>query len=72
MDVKTLKFKTVHSFENNGSVSITSFLNSTLIKTFGHFRHEDSSTIYSFQATLSNNIKHHKADDVESEGPLVV
>ena len=31
---KTLKFKTVQSFENNGNaaISITSFLNSTLIK----------------------------------------
>ena len=72
MDVKTLKSKTVYSFENNGSVSITSFLNSTFIKTFGHFRHENLSAIYSFQATLSNHIKHKKADDVEREDPLVV
>ena len=29
VDVKTLKFKTAQSFGNNGSISITSFLNST-------------------------------------------
>ena len=57
MDVKTLKFKTVQSFWNNGSISIISFLNSTLIKIFGHFRYENLSTVYSFQATLSNHLK---------------
>ena len=36
---------------------ITSFLNSTLIKIFGHFRYEHLSTVYSFQATLSNHLK---------------
>ena len=56
VDVKTLKFKTVQSFGNNGSIQITSFLNSTLIKIFGHFRYENLS-IYSFQATLSNHLK---------------
>ena len=29
VDVKTLKFKTAQNFGNNGSISITSFLNST-------------------------------------------
>ena len=57
VDVKTLKSKTVQSFGNNGSISITSFLNSTLIKIFGHFRYENLSTVYSFQATLSNHLK---------------
>ena len=52
-----LKFKTVQSFGNNGSISITSFLNSTLIKIFGHFKYENLSTVYSFQATLSNHLK---------------
>ena len=55
--VKTIKFKFVQSFGNNGSISITSFLNSTLIKIFGHFRYENLSTVYSFQITLSNNLK---------------
>ena len=57
MDVKTFKFRTVQSFGNNGSISITSFLNSTLIKIFGHFRYENLSTVYSFQVTLSNHLK---------------
>ena len=57
MDVKTFKFKTVQSFGNNGSISITSFLNSTLIKIFGLFRYENLSTVYSFQVTLSNHLK---------------
>ena len=59
VDVKTFKFRTVQSFGNNGSISITSFLNSTLIKIFGHFRFENLSTVYSFQVTLSppKNIK---------------
>ena len=57
MDVKTLKFKTVLGFGNNGAISITSFLNSTLIKTFGPFRYENLCTVYSFQVTLSNHIK---------------
>ena len=35
VDVKTLKSKTVQSIGNNGSISMTSFLNSTLIKIFG-------------------------------------
>ena len=52
-----LKLKTVQSFGNNGSISITSFLNSTLIKIFGHFRYENLSTVYSFQVTLSNHLK---------------
>ena len=39
LDVKTLKFKTVQSFGNNGVISITLFLNSTLITIFGHFSH---------------------------------
>ena len=57
MDVKTFKFKTVKSFKNNGTISITSFLNSTLIKIFGHFRYENLSAVYSFQVTLSNHLK---------------
>ena len=57
VDFKTLKFKTVQSFGNNGSISINSFLNSTLIKIFGHFRYENLSTVYSFQVTLSNHLK---------------
>ena len=57
VDVETLKFKTVQSFGNNGFISITSFLNSTLIKIFGHFRYENLSTVYSFQANLSNQLK---------------
>ena len=52
-----LKLKTVQSFGNNGSISITSFLNSTLIKIFGHFKYENLSTVYSFQVTLSNHLK---------------
>ena len=32
-------------------------MNSTLIKIFGHFRYENLSTVYSFQATLSNHLK---------------
>ena len=38
-------------------MSITSSLNSTLIKIFGLFRYENLSTVYSFQATLSNQLK---------------
>ena len=57
VDVKTLKFKTVQGFGNNGVISITSFLNFTLIKISGHFRSENLSTVYSFQATLSNHLK---------------
>ena len=56
VDFKTLKFKTVQSFGNNGSISINSFLNSTLIKIFGHFRYENLSTVYSFQDTLSDHL----------------
>ena len=52
-----LKLKTVQSFGNNGSISITSFLNSTLVKIFGHFKYENLSTVYSFQVTLSNHLK---------------
>ena len=48
VDVKTLKFKTAQSFGNNGSISITSFLNSTSIKIFGYFRYENLSTFSSF------------------------
>ena len=55
--VKTLKFKSIQSFGNNESILITSFLNSTLIKIFGHFKYENLSTVYSFQATLSNHLK---------------
>ena len=54
VDVETLKSKPVQIY---GSISITSFLNSTLIKIFGHFRYENLSTVYSFQATLSNHLK---------------
>ena len=54
VDYKTLKFKTAQSLRNNGAISITSFLNCTLIKIFGHFRYENLSTVYLFQATLSN------------------
>ena len=57
VDVKTLKFKTVQCFGNNGSIQITSFLNSALIKIFGHFRYENFSTVYSFQTTLSHHLK---------------
>ena len=57
MDVKTLKFKTVQSFGNNGSISITASLYSILIKIFGHFRYENLSMVYSFQTTLSNQLK---------------
>ena len=57
VDFKTLKFKTVQSFGNNGSISINSFLNSTLIKIFGYFRYENLSTVYSFQGTLSDHLK---------------
>ena len=32
-------------------------MNSTLIKIFGHFRNENLSTVYSFEATLSNHLK---------------
>ena len=52
VDVKTLNFKILQSFGNNGFISITLFLNSTLIEIFGHFRYENLSTFYSFQATL--------------------
>ena len=55
--VKTLKFKSIQSFGNNESILITSFLNSTLIKIFGHFKYENLSGVYSFQATLSNHLK---------------
>ena len=48
VDVKTLKFKTAQSFGNNGSISITSFLNSTSLKIFGYFRYENLSTFSSF------------------------
>ena len=57
VDVKTLKFRIVQSFGKNVAISITSFLISTLIKIFGHFRYENLSTVYSFQATLSNHLK---------------
>ena len=57
VDVKTFKFKTVQSFGNNGSISITSFMNSTLIKVFGHFRYENVSTVCSFHVTLSDHLK---------------
>ena len=50
--VKTLKFKSIQSFGNNESILITSFLNSTLIKIFAHFKYENLSGVYSFQATL--------------------
>ena len=52
------KFKTAQSFGNNRAISITSFLNSTLIKIFCHLRYENLSTVYSFQATLSNHLKY--------------
>ena len=55
--VKTLKFKSIQSFGNNESILITSFLNSTLIKIFAHFKYENLSGVYSFQATLSNHLK---------------
>ena len=70
LEVKTLKFKTVQSFGNNGFISITSFFNSTLVKIFGHFRYENLSTVYSFQVTLCNHLKYQKTDDVEREGRL--
>ena len=57
LNARLWKSKTVQSFGNNGSISITSFLNSTLIKIFGHFRYENLSTVYSFQNTLSNHLK---------------
>ena len=57
LNARLWKSKTVQSFGNNGSISITSFLNSTLINIFGHFRYEHLSTVYSFQATLSNHLK---------------
>ena len=59
MDVKTLKSKGVQSFGNNGNeaISITSFLNSTLVKIFDHFRYENLPMVYSFQANLSNHLK---------------
>ena len=60
--VKTLKFTTAQSFGNNRSISITSFLNSTLIKIFSHFRCENLSTIYSFQATPFNHLKYQKPE----------
>ena len=44
--VKTLKFKSIQSFGNNESILITSFLNSTLIKIFGHFKYENLSMVY--------------------------
>ena len=44
--MKNLKFKTVQSFGSNGAISITSFLNTTLIKISGHFRYENLSTVY--------------------------
>ena len=49
VDVKTFTFKTVQSFGNNGSMSITSFINSSLIKIFGHFRYEKFSTVTHFR-----------------------
>ena len=67
MDVKTLKFKTVKSFGNNGAMLTTSFLNFTLIKISGHFSHENLSKVYSFQATLCN---HRILGDVEREDRL--
>ena len=57
VDINNLKFKTVQSFGNNGAISMTSFLNSTLIKIFAYFSHENLSTVYSFQATLSSHLK---------------
>ena len=54
VDVKTL---TVQSFGNIEAISITSFFNSTLIRIFDHFRYENLSTVFSFQATLSNHLK---------------
>ena len=41
----------------NGAISRTSLLNSTLKKIFGHFRYENLSTVYSFQANLSIHLK---------------
>ena len=76
LDVKTLKFKIAQRFGNNGAISMTSFLNFTLVKIFSHFRYENLSTVYSFQAILCNhpiNIKNQRfSDDVEREGRLVV
>ena len=57
MDFKNLTFKTVQSSGKNGAVSITSFLNSKLIKIFGHFWYENVSTVDLFQATRSNHLK---------------
>ena len=42
---------------NIGAISITSFLNSTLIKTFGDLSYENSSTVNPVQATLSSHLK---------------
>ena len=57
LSAKTLKFKNIQRFGNNGSTSITSFLNSTLINIFDHFRYENFSMVYLFQVTLSNHPK---------------
>ena len=57
VEVKTLRFKTVQSFEKIGAISITSFLNSTLIKICDHFKSKNLSMVYSFQAPLSNHLK---------------
>ena len=39
----TFDAETVQRFGNNGAISITSFLNSKVIKIFGHFRYENFS-----------------------------
>ena len=57
---------------NIGAISITSFLNSTLIKTFGDLSYENSSTVNPVQATLSSHLKISKtrdefSDDVQKE-----
>ena len=62
LDVKTLKLKNIQCFGNNGSILITSFLNSTLINIFCHFSHEIFSVAYSFQVTLSNHQKYQKPE----------
>ena len=57
LSAKTLKFKNIQRFGNNGSTPITSFLNSTSINIFDHFRYENFSMVYLFQVTLSNHPK---------------
>ena len=62
MDVKNLTFKNIQRFGNNGSISIISFLNLTLINIFGHFRYENFPMVYSYQVTLSNHQKYPKPE----------